>query len=174
MFFIPSVFHFDFDNPLQFGHWSLAVQTLDWLPWRRVKKLLERVSRTDIALKTLEKKEFINRGFHWAFALSPSLGSSPSKRSVVYEGINPCGNPYKVYNDGAFAYKNTNGKATSDRLRCFETETWRWYFSVDGSTGSRYYNTGKGHAFYANKNEGYTFHENQNKGTRTYKQKKDK
>ena len=45
-----------------------------------------------------------------------------SRREKVYEGTNKLGNQFTQYSDGSYAYKN--------------------------SSGSSYYDTGKGHAFY--------------------------
>lgn len=70
----------------------------------------------------------------------------------VYQGKNPSGNNYTVYDNGGFRYSNKN---------------------AEGKSQGSFYDTGSGHSFYKkNGPEGYAWHENQNQGTRNTIEKK--
>jgi len=66
-------------------------------------------------------------------------------REVVAEGTNKQGNHYVKYDDGAFAYKNRND---------------------EGKTEARYFNNGRGHAFYRNGAQNIKVYDNFNQGIR--------
>ncbi len=51
---------------------------------------------------------------------STGKSGSGSQRQVVYEGTNQSGNNYKSYSDGAYAYKNHNGKHSKKLTDCVQ------------------------------------------------------